>query len=527
MHTGYELIWIAAERTPGHLALVDDRTDRRLTYAELIDEIDVVAAGFAARGIGRGSRVATALPNVWEHCVAVLALLRLNAVPALMNFRLKDAELAELCGACGIEAAIVSSDEPRVAAVAGALPDRAPVWTVGGAAGGADNFAACRGDASALSPYEKPDPEEMAILFFTSGTTGLPKAVVLAHKTTEHRLVWLSTHGGLRCGAHNRALGCMPLGHAIGFYGVFLVTLAFNGTFFVVSEFNPVALVDLVERERITYAFCVPTMFQAMVAALNYTPAKFASMDLALYGGITIDPDLLVRIDREWGGVIRHIYGTTETMCSLYNPEPVGRHATLRPGYYSRTRLARIGGTGPDDIVAAGEEGELIVDSTVDTIFTEYLGRPDATADKLRDGWYYTGDVFLQEADGDVTIIGRVDDMIRSGGESIHPEEVEAVLDAHAGVGEASVIGIPDPKWGQMVVACVIPAEGAGSAELAAAIDAHCRASTLAGFKRPKGYLFFETLPRNAANKVLRRLLRDEAAVARDGGGERAFIATS
>ena len=176
--------------------------------------------------------------------------------------------------------------------------------------------------------------------------------------------------------------------------------------------------------------------------------------------------------------------------------------------------MIRIDGDDVDDVVAPGEEGELIVDANVDTIFTEYLGRPDATAEKKRDGWYYTGDVFLQEENGDITLVGRVDDMIRSGGESIHPEEVEAVLDEYEAVGEVSVVGIPDPTWGQMVVACVRRPDG-DTAALAADIDAHCKASALAGFKRPKAYFFTDELPRNAANKVLRRLLRDSASDAR------------
>ena len=519
MHTGYELVWIAAERTPDHPALIDDVTDRRLTYRELIAEIDAVAAGMSACGIGAGTRVATALPTTWEHCLALLALMRLNAVPALLNFRLKPEEVAGLCETCDIDAAIILPDAALAGTVAQALPDDAPIWSVGGSAGRAQDFAACRGDGGALPPYAKPAETDMAFLFFTSGTTGLPKAVVLNHRTTEHRLVWLSTQGGLRHGTHNRALGCMPLSHAIGFYGVFLVTLVFNGTFFVVSEFNPVKIVDLVAREKLTYAFCVPTMFQAMSAAPNYAPEKMASMELALYGGITIDPDLLDHIDREWGGTVRHIYGTTETMCSLSNPEPVGQHATLRAAYYSRIRLIRIDGDGVDDIVAPGEEGELIVDATVDTIFTEYLGRPDATAEKKREGWYFTGDVFVQEDNGDITLVGRVDDMIRSGGESIHPEEVEAVLDAHEAVGEVSVVGIPDSTWGQMVVACVKRTDGNAIA-LAADIDAHCKASALAGFKRPKAYFFTDDLPRNAANKILRRLLRDAASDARESGNE-------
>ena len=513
MHTGYELVWIAAERTPDHQALDDDITDRKLTYRELIAEVDAVAAGMAARGIGAGSRVATALPTTWEHGIFVLALMRLNAVPAMLNFRLKPEEICALCDASGIEAAAILPDPALAEALAKVLPEDAAIWSAGGDAGPARNIEECRSDAAGLPPYSKPAETDMAFLYHTSGTTGLPKAVVLNQQTTEHRLVWLATQGGLRHGTHNRALGCMPLSHAIGFYGVFLVTLAFNGTFFFVSEFNPVKIVDLVEREKLTYAFCVPTMYQAMVAAPNYSPKKMSSMELALYGGITIDPDLLEHIDAEWGGTIRHIYGTTETMCSLFNPEPVGQHATLRAAYYSRIRLVRIDGDGVDDIVASGEEGELIVDATVDTIFTEYLGRPDATAEKKKDGWYYTGDVFLQESNGDITLVGRVDDMIRSGGESIHPEEVEAVLETHSSVTEVSVVGIPDSKWGQMVVACMKESDG-DVAETATALDAHCRASSLAGFKRPKAYFFTNELPRNAANKVLRRLLRDAAAEA-------------
>jgi acyl-CoA synthetase (AMP-forming)/AMP-acid ligase II len=517
MHTGYELIWIAAERTPHNPAIVDDRTDRRLSYAELIAEIDIVAAGLAASGIGKGSRVATALPTLFEHCILILALMRLNAVPAMINFRLKPEEIAGLCTASEIDAAIILPSGELAEAVAAALPGSAPIWAVGDGVDPALDFGTCRGDPATLPAYEKPAETDMAFLFYTSGTTGLPKAVVLNHRTTEHRLVWLSTQGGLRHGMHNRALGCMPLSHAIGFYGVFLVTFAFNGTFFVVSEFNPHAIVDLIDREKITYAFCVPTMFQAMVATPDYAPERMASMEIVLYGGITIDPGLLERIDREWGGTIRHIYGTTETMCSLYNPEPVGHHATLRPGYYCRTRVIRIGGDGPDDIVDPGEEGELIADATVDTIFTEYLGRPDATAEKLRDGWYYTGDVFLQEENGDVTLVGRVDDMIRSGGESIHPEEIEALLEAHPATDEVSVVGVVDPKWGQMVVACILRPEGDPASRLVD-FDAHCKASSLAGFKRPKAYFFVDDLPRNAANKVLRRLLRDAAAIAREAG---------
>jgi acyl-CoA synthetase (AMP-forming)/AMP-acid ligase II len=510
MKTAYDLVWIAGERTPDHLALVDDRTGRTLTYRQLLAEVDAVAAGLAQRGIAAGSRVATILPNLFEHTVALLALARLAAVPALMNARLQPAELARLVAQGGIEGAIIRKDEPLAAAIAQALPAGGMLLSIDGAVGTPQDFAACRGTAANLPAVPRPDPEATAFIFYTSGTTGLPKGVVISHRTSEHRIVWLSTQAGLRHGTHNRTLGLVPISHAIGFYGTLLVTLAYNGTFYTMSAFNPVAANDLIERHRINYLFSVPTLYQAMVGAPSYKPEKMASLELVLYGGAPIMPALLDRIDREWPATVRHIYGTTEIMCALYHPEPVGRPVTLRPGYYSRVRVVRHGG-GENDLVKAGEAGELIVDASADTFFSGYLNRPDATAEKLRNGWYFTGDVCVMREDGDVDLVGRVDDMIRSGGESVYPEEVEAVLATHPAIREAAVIGVPDPLWGEMVVACVALAAGTRWQEF----DAHCRASTLARYKKPRAYLTVDSLPRNAANKVLRQNLREAVNVER------------
>ena len=511
MQTAFDLVWLSAERTPAQTAVVDDRGERALSYAALIEEIEAVAAGLAERGIGAGARVATALPSTFEHAIALLALQRLAAVPALINPRLGPADIGGLISRGRMEAAIVPAEDALVAAAAAALPDRAPILACGGAAGRAGDFARCRADAAALGPRPRPERGDPAFIFYTSGTTGLPKGVVLAHRTTEHRVIWLSTQAGLRHGAHNRTLGFMPLSHAIGFYGVFLATLAHGGTYYVMSAFDPVKAIEAVERHRITYMFAIPTLYQAMVAAPGYAPGRLASLELVLYGGAAIDPALIAHMDRDWTAAIRHIYGTTETMCSLYNPDPVGRPATLRPGFYSRTRAVRFGGA-PEDTVAPGEEGELIIDNDADTAFSGYLDLPEATAEKVRGGWYYSGDIVLREADGDLTLRGRVDDTIRSGGENIHPEEVESVLHAHAGVAACAVVGLDDPRWGQIVLACVVPGDAGPDA---AALDAHCRDSTLAGYKRPRAYLFLDSLPRNAAGKVLRRALRALAGSAR------------
>jgi 2-furoate---CoA ligase len=508
MQTAYDLVWLAAERTPGQLALVDDRTERRLTYRELLREIDVVAAGLAERGVKRGTRLATALPNLLEHCILLLALQRLAAVPALLNFRLPPAELAKLIQQGEIEGAVVRDDP----AIASSLPKLKILMSAGGTGASAPDISGCRGDPAKLPPRPKPAPDDPAFIFYTSGTTGLPKGAVIPHRAIEHRLVFVSTHGGMRAGTHNRALGMVPLSHAIGFYCVFLQTLAYSGTYYVMSAFNPAAAVDLVERHKITYLFAVPTFYQAMVSAPNYKPERMASLELVLFGGAPIQPQLLERIAREWPATLRHIYGTTEIMSPLHFPDPVGQPTRLRTSYGSRIRVVEQGG-GPDDLVQPGEGGELIVDASADVTFTSYLNRPDATAEKLRGGWYFTGDVCVLREDGDVELVGRVDDVIRTGGESVYPEEVEAVLATHPAVRESCVIGIPDTKWGEMVVACVVLAKPeAGCADL----DAHLTSGTLARFKRPRAYLRMESLPRNAANKILRGPLREAAARARD-----------
>jgi acyl-CoA synthetase (AMP-forming)/AMP-acid ligase II len=308
-----------------------------------------------------------------------------------------------------------------------------------------------------------------------------------------------------------------PLSHAIGFYGVFLATLAYSGTYYVMSAFNPSAAVDLIERNRITYLFGVPTMYQAIVSAPNYAPSRMSSLQLVLHGGAPIQPVLLERLAREWPATIRHIYGATEIMSPLHYPDPVGQPTRLRQNYLSRVRIIREGG-GPDDVVRAGETGELIVEADADLSFLGYLNQPAATAEKLRDGWYFTGDVCVLRSDGDVDLVGRVDDVIRTGGESVYPQEVEGILELHPAVRETCVVGVPDPDWGEVVVACVVVT---GEEICWDDLDSHFTSSTLARFKRPRAYLRLDALPRNPAGKVLRRQLREAAVKADRLGSDR------
>ena len=512
MRTAHDLIQEAAERGAGRPALVDDRSERALDYRELLREIEAMAAGLAARGVRAGTRVATALPNLFDHCLVLLALQRLAAVPCLLNFRLKPGEIAELVEQGGIGGAVVLPDPDLVERLRAVLPESGPLLCAGAGLPAVEPLSDCR--AAAVLPVPRPAPEDPAFVFYTSGTTGLPKGVVLPHRSSQPRVTWLSTMMGVRAGPPLRALGVSPLCHAIGFRGVFLATLAFGGTFYTVSDFEPERVIRLVEREQLTYVFTLPTVLSAIVSAPGYAPRRLASLEAVFWGGAPIEPALLERLGREWNARLGHIYGTTEVMCVLTNPEAAGQPERLWRSFGARARVASR--EDPRRDALPGELGELWVDAEGDTVFSGYLNRPEATAEKLRDGWYRTGDAAVEDADGSVRIAGRLDDLIRSGGEFIQPEEVERVLASHPGVRASAVVGATDPHWGEVAVACVV---ADGSAPEPAELDRLCRESRLADFKRPRLYAFVPELPATSGGKLQRRALRDAVARAREGRG--------
>lgn len=504
MHTVYDLVRLAAARTPDHLALIDDRTERSLTYRGLMTEIDTLARGFRAHGIAPGDLVATVLPNIWEHALALLALHRLGAIPALVNPRLKAEEIGQLIARGRMKSAVALPAAPLVAAIRGALPAGAPVITVG-PSDGAVEYTEVRTSGSGTLPPFSCEPEKPAFIFHTSGTTGLPKGVMISHAATDGRLLYMSTQCGLRHGTHNRALGLMPLFHVVGFYSVLMTMLAFNGTYYVASAFDPAAAVEALQKHRITLLYGAPTHFHAILSAPNFTPACIASVKDVIYAGAPMPGPLLDRVSAAFGHAhITNIYGTTEIMNALYLPNPAGKPHVYRPGFYSDVRVGKIGGS-VHDLAADGEEGELLVDMAAPASFSGYLNRPDATAEKVQDGWYRTGDIIVRLPDGDFEIRGRVDDMILSGGENVHPEEIESLLLSNPNVKEVAVIGLPDDRWGEAVTACIVTDDPALTGDV---LDQFCRNSTLANYKRPRRYVFVKEIPRNASNKTLRRELR-------------------
>ncbi len=499
MQTVYEMLRRAASRSPESPAIIDPKFGARLSYSDLVQRVDCVASGFARRGVQAGDRVAVVLGNSVEAIVAILALHRANAVPALLNPRLKAQELIELARHSAVTAAVLA---PRASYRDGmrAVCQRRLVFSADG--DGPDDIAAWK-EEPRDPPAMQALPEAPAFVFFTSGTTGLPKGAVIPHRAAESRVLFMSTQVGYRHGEHNHVVGVMPLYHVIGFFAVLVATLALNGRYVVIGEFKPAETLALIDSEAVSGMFVTPTHLHALLSDPQFAASRLTSLRHVTFAGATMPDALLARVNAQLPGEKVNIYGTTEAMNSLYARSP-DTGTVLQPGFFSEVRAAQIGAASVDRVVR-GQQGELLVSTASDATFSEYLNRPDTTREKCGEGWYRTGDAAVELEGGQFQLLGRVDDMIISGGENIHPSEIERVVGGHPQVAEVAVIGVNDPRWGQRVIACVV---ASGTAKPSAeALDEHCRMSALADFKRPKEYVFFDALPKSALNKVLRREL--------------------
>ncbi len=473
------------------------------SFAQLDALSSQSAQALAAAGVRAGDRVAVLTKNQAEFYELIFACNKIGAILVGLNWRLAPGEIAAI---------VADADPAIIIAGAGELsllnkPARADgaarrVIVLG------EEYDAWRRAAPATDPGHIGLPHDVAMLLYTSGTTGLPKGVMVPHRATDPRVLYLSMQCGVVHGTHNRVIGLMPMFHAVGFYSGLLGALAYDGTYYLCSAFDPTRAVESVASNSITLLYGSPTHLHGILSAANFSAEKMQSVQTVIYAGAAMPGATLERLGAAFPGrKLVNIYGTTEIMNGLYLPDPVGRPHVYRPGYYSNIRVGRIGGS-VENVAEIGEEGELLVDATADATFLGYLNQPEVTAQRMQGGWYRTGDLTARRKDGDVEVRGRVDDMIITGAENVHPYEVEATLARHPGVAEAVVLGVPDERWGEIVVACV---KTGATRPSESDLDKFCKDSTLANYKRPRAYVFFDEIPRNAANKVLRRALRDSA----------------
>ncbi len=492
MLTIAETIDHARRNFPDREALVCG--DVRLTFTELYRRCEQLVGAVYGLGIGPGDRVAVLAANCHRFVEAFVALPSGGLVIVPLNYRLADAELAVILQDCGARLLLTDRDP-------GTLADsleHVVRWP--------NELEAAMAQAVPAALHGIAAPEDVAALFYTGGTTGKPKGVMLTHANIVVNSFHKTVAVGLR--SDETFLAAPAMFHVAGIAPLLsLMTLGARTVSY--PMFDPVGCLDAIEREGCTMMMPVPTMLAAMVDEQRRQPRTLSTLRLLGHAASPISTDLLQRAADTFPGVdLAEFYGATETtaiVTCLHHEErlidsPLARSCGQAvPGVSVRV-VAADGVEQP-----TGEIGEVLVRSRA--VMAGYWNNPPATAAALRGGWYYTGDLGYLDATSHLFLVDRAKDMIVTGGENVYSIEVENALASHPDVVEAAVFGIPSERWGEAVHATVVSASD--RPHLAADLIAHCRAR-IAAFKVPKAIdIRTEPLPKSGPGKVLKRELRD------------------
>ncbi|SEB59663.1 AMP-binding protein [Streptomyces melanosporofaciens] len=497
-----------ARRTP--TAPVLRYEGRELNYASLDARVNQLARAYAERGVRYGDRVAVLMNNRLEVVEAWFAALRLGAVAVPVNFRLVAAEVAHVISDCSPSLLVV---EERLAETA--LEGRriagsdCPVLHLGpgdaAPAGTEDYTAALAATSDACVVVDVPESDP-AFLMYSSGTTGRSKGAVLTHLNLMANAANSAESQPIL--PTDRGLLNVPMFHIAGVDTLVNHLLAgactvLGGT----GGFDSVKVVDLLERERITSCYLVPSQWKAICEVPGIRDRKLALRSLG-WGSSVAPPSVLEAMNETFPGVpIRSVFGQTEmsaVTCVLGGDDAVRKLGSV--GKPVRHVDARIVDEAMQD-VPVGEVGEIVYRGA--NLMQGYWNNPGATAEAFAGGWFHSGDLCRMDDEGYIYVVDRKKNMIVSGGENIYSAEVEAAIDSHPKVAEVAVVGIPHPRWVETPRAYVVPSDPADPPTEDEIID-HCRAR-LASYKKPTSVVVLDVLPRNAAGKVLKIRLRESA----------------
>ncbi len=493
-----EMLRRHVSRRPSKIAYVIG--DRRVTYAELDRTANRLAHALRALGVRRGDRVGTLAPNRVEYPAIYFAVAKLGAIHVPLNFRWRASELRYALGQsessvllhAGEFAGIV--EEVRVGlpelrhriSLDRELPDLLS--------------RAADGEPEAEPELNEHDPH---VMLYTSGTTGDPKGALLSHRAYVLQATQTPRPTGL--GEDDVALCMFPMFH-MGGWAMPLGYWANGASVVIMERADPEEILRITERERVTYLYLIPTLWDAILALPELARTDLSSLR-ALGSGTSVMSEGQVRaiVDGFRNPSLSIMYGQTEAgpVATLRPPDVLRKPTSVgRAAPHVDVRLVDPAG----DDVAAGETGEIVCRSEYTML--GYWRMPEATAEAFRGGWLHTGDLAARDDDGFLHIAGRVKDMIKSGGENVFPAEIERCLLEHPAIAEAAVFGLPDARWGEIVAVAVVLRDGAALGENE--VVEHVRAR-LAGYKKPRLVRFVDALPRTASTRqVQKTLLRQQ-----------------
>jgi len=486
-------------RDPDAVAIVDEGL--RLTYAQWYRRISSVVASLDRLGLRSGDHLVTVLQNCEAAATLHWACQLAGIVITPVNWRVKADEL-DFCIENAGARAIFHQDVCAAVVDESARARELPRICVGsGDLAGAISFETMAGERAAdASPRVNADA--WSIMLYTSGTTSRPKGVPRRHRAERaagiaHVAQNLYRHG-------ERTLGVMPLYHTMGVRSLIAMSLI-GGTFVCLPRYDAGRALALIQSERITNLYLVPTLYHDLVHAEEFASADVSSVRKLGFAGASMTDALLKKLNDVFRPdlLVNH-YGSSEIYTFTIDQEAAAKPGSAgRAGINQQVKVVRLNAKSTTDVVPPNEEGEIIALLAGDESFEGYWCRPDADARSIRDGWYFTGDTGFLDADGDLFVTGRVDDMIITGGENVSPVEIESCLSLHPAVLEVAIVGLPDQKWGQVVTAFVKRRSAVNEQDL----EEFCRNSGLANFKRPRHFVFVESLPKSPVGKLLRRLL--------------------
>ncbi len=455
---------------------------RSWTYAELWRDVERLAGAFAAQGTRPGDPVVFQLFNGPEFALAWLAALRLGAVAVPINFRFSAGETAHVLADSAPVGFVFDADLEGPAREALEISAHAPAWTA--VAGGPDDgFARLLGSAAEPPPPPPGDVYAETTRLYTSGTTGMPKGVSLNDLVEVMSAHDVIMHFPL--GPDDRTLNMTPWFHRGGLYSG-----GPNPVFYVGAEavalrqFDPAAVLDLVQARSLTFLIGAPTNLAALAEEQQRAPRDLASLRGIVTMGAPLEREACLLYQEVLTPRIFNGYGTTESFWNTFlRPDDLPEHAGSagRACTDDDVVVARDGGGGADPAEPVARDGLEVGEVLVRSVKSgyAYVNQPAEQRNRFRNGWFHTGDLATWDGEGFVTIVGRGDDMLISGGENVHPVQVEEALNAHEAVADSAVVGLPDPRWGELVVAYVIAAGELDAAALdATAASTRCSPTT-------------------------------------------------